>query len=125
MYKTINEASVLHKESGAVIPLPAGESYGFAYELWLAEGNTPEPADPPITPRVESVTMRQARLQLLALDSYATVCAAIASMPEAAQIEWEYAIDVQRTNPLVPAMVGLLGWSEADTDVYFIEAAKL
>lgn len=47
MYKIINAHSVLHKELAAVIHLPAGESYGFAYEAWLAEGNTPEPADPP------------------------------------------------------------------------------
>jgi hypothetical protein len=71
------------------------------------------------------VSMRQARLQLLAIDSYATVNGAIATMPEAAQIEWEYATEVQRSNPLVPAMAGLLGWSEDDTDLYFTEAGKL
>jgi hypothetical protein len=46
-------------------------------------------------------------------------------MPEAAQIEWEYAADVQRENSLVPAMALLLGWSEADTDLYFSAAAIL
>ena len=75
--------------------------------------------------KIKSVTMRQARLQLLALGSLATVNGAIVTMPEAAQIEWEYATEVGRTNPLVPAMAGLLGWSESDTDMYFTEAAKL
>lgn len=81
------------------------------------------PEDVPYIPR--AVSMRQARLQLLALNSYSTVNNAIATMPEAAQIEWEYATDVPRENPLVPAMAQLLGWSEADTDLYFTEAAKL
>ena len=71
------------------------------------------------------VTMRQARLQLLALGSLAVINAAIATMPEEAQVEWEYATEVQRTNPLLTALVQLLGWSEADTDLYFTEAAKL
>ena len=75
--------------------------------------------------RIRTVSMRQARLRLLALGSYATVNATIPTMPEEAQVEWEYATEVQRTNPLVTALVQLLGWSEADTDLYFTEAAKL
>lgn len=73
----------------------------------------------------EAVSMRQARLQLLALGLYDQVNAAIATMPQAAQIEWEYAADVQRDNPLVSAMAQLLGWSETDLDSYMTEAAKL
>jgi len=75
--------------------------------------------------KVKSVSMRQARLQLLALNKLTTVNSAISTMSEAAQIEWEYATDVQRTNPLVPAMAALLGWSSTDTDSYFAEAVKL
>ncbi|WP_288077870.1 hypothetical protein [Pseudomonas sp.] len=46
MYKlSSNHGSVIYKPSGAVISLPPNDSYGFAYESWLAEGNTPEPAD--------------------------------------------------------------------------------
>jgi hypothetical protein len=50
MYQIINAHSVLHLPSGTTIPLPAGESFGFAYEAWLAAGNTPEPAPAPPVP---------------------------------------------------------------------------
>lgn len=94
-------------------------------ELVFSQSRLDEHIKALIPPPPQSVSMRQARLQLLALGSLATVNGAIATMPEAAQIEWEYATEVERTNPLVPALVQLLGWSESDTDLYFTEAAKL
>jgi hypothetical protein len=71
-----------------------------------------------------SITMRQCRLQLLADGVYETVNSAVASMGQAAGIEWEYAMDVDRTNPLVPSMQQLLGWTDARVDQFYTEAAK-
>ena len=81
-------------------------------------------------PVPEVISMRQCRLQLLATplgDStgYAAVNNSIATMGEAAQIDWEYAADVQRTFPLVVAMQQMFGWSDAQMDDFFAEAAKL
>lgn len=76
-------------------------------------------------PAPSQVTMRQARLQLLALGVYNQVNQAIASMGQAAEIEWEYAAVVDRSNALVAGMAQLLGWTTEDTDNYFTEAAKL
>lgn len=45
MYKLIDEDRAKYLPENAIFPLPAVESHGFAYETWLAEGNTPEPAD--------------------------------------------------------------------------------
>ena len=45
MYKIIDANRVLYIPENSVITLPASESYGFSYAQWLAEGNTPEPAD--------------------------------------------------------------------------------
>ena len=45
MYQIIDDTHVRHLPTCAVITVPAGESFGFAYEAWLAEGNTPTPAD--------------------------------------------------------------------------------
>lgn len=72
-----------------------------------------------------SVSMRQARLQLLALGLLTTVNEAIAAMSEQARIDWEYATDIQWANPLVEALAGLLGWADSDKVSYFIAASKL
>jgi hypothetical protein len=72
-----------------------------------------------------SVTQRQARLQLLTLNVLDAIEGAIATMDKAAQITWEFASYVSRTDPLVAQMAGMLGWTEAQTDTYFVDAAKL
>lgn len=75
------------------------------------------------------VTMRQARLALLAAGKLAGVDAAIASMPEpqktAASIEWEYGNVLQRSNPFVAQLGAALGLDESCIDALFVAAAKL
>jgi len=72
------------------------------------------------------VTMRQARLALNQAGLLTTVDTAINSgTDEAAKIEWEYAQDVQRTWPLVLALMPVLGMTEAQLDDLFILAATL
>jgi hypothetical protein len=74
----------------------------------------------PIVPT--SITMRQCRLQLLADGVYETVNSAVPTMGQAAVIEWEYATNVDRTNPLVPSIQKLLGWDNARVDRFYTEA---
>jgi hypothetical protein len=72
----------------------------------------------------KAVTMRQARLALLAAGHLVTVDAAL-SQDTAAKIQWEYATHVYRTEPLVGQMALLLGMSDQQLDELFIAAAKL
>jgi len=85
---------------------------------------------PVIVPSVPaSVSMRQARLALLGAGLLSSVDAAIAAMPspakEAAQIEWDYASEVQRDNALIASLASGLGLTEAQVDDLFIAAAAL
>jgi hypothetical protein len=71
------------------------------------------------------VTMRQARLALLASGLLETVESAITGAGPAAKIEWEYAQEVQRAAGLVPAMATALGMTELQLDNLFILASTL
>jgi hypothetical protein len=86
----------------------------------------PAPA-PPAVPA--SVTMRQARLALLAAGKLETVNSAIASMAGAegdvARIEWEYAREVRRDSPLMASMMPVLGMTDAEIDALFVTAESL
>lgn len=89
----------------------------------------PEPIEPPAPRPVTVVTMRQARLALLAAGLLDAVDAAIAGMPgnqgAAARIEWEYATTLDRSWPLVTALAGALGLDDAQLDALFEQAARL
>ena len=83
----------------------------------------------PVETVPQEVTMRQARLALLAAGKLSGVEAAIASLPEphrtAASIEWEYSNSLQRNNQFVSQLGAALGLDDAGIDALFIAAAKL
>lgn len=82
-----------------------------------------------VAPVPAEVTMRQARLALLAAGKLAAVEAAIDAMAEptktAARIEWEYSNALQRDNALVAALGPALGLSTNAVDNLFRAAAAL
>ncbi|MET3461298.1 hypothetical protein [Variovorax atrisoli] len=83
------------------------------------------PAPPP--PSV--VTMRQARLALLKAGKLQAVSDVIATLPssqrEAAQIEWDFASQVERDSPFFQQMANALGMNAEALDALFIAAAAL
>lgn len=81
-------------------------------------------------PKVESVTMRQARLALLQAGHLASVQVAINAiqdpvLKQASQIEWEYAATVDRSSSFTQGMANALGLTETDMDNLFSLAASL
>lgn len=85
------------------------------------------PGTPSLVP--SSVTMRQARLALMAAGKLAAVESALAALSEpaktAALIEWEYSNEVQRHNGFVSQLAPALGMTEAEIDALFIGAKAL
>ena len=94
-------------------------------------GGTGQPAEPTVTVAgvPAKVTMRQARLALLAGGYLAGVAAAIASLPspqkEQATIEWEYSQTVERHRPFVLLLGGAIGLDTSALDALFVAAALL
>lgn len=88
---------------------------------WVAAYVPPAPLPEPVP---QQVTMRQARLELLARDLLDDVEAVIAAAGRAAQIEWEYASLVERSNPVIAVVQQQQGFTDAQIDDLFREAAK-
>lgn len=102
-----------------------------AYNGCLWDGQTvsdaPAPTIPPGVP--QSITPRQARLALLGAGLLETVQTAFAEISEpqrtAAQIEWDYALTIERGSPLVAKMAAALGMTDGQVDALFVAGAAL
>lgn len=90
---------------------------GAAWEIVVA---TPEAAPVP-----KAISMRQARLALLAAGLLDTVNTGIKAMPQAAQIEWEFASEVRRDNALISTLATALNLSSSALDAMFTTGSKL
>ena len=69
--------------------------------------------------------MRQARLALLDAGLLDAVNAGIGAMPQAVQIEWEFAATVDRASHLVATLAGALELDDAALDTLFTQGASL
>ena len=123
MYKLIKDSQTVQRlADNAFVPADPTNTDYQQYLAWLAEGNTPEPADiPPVV--IPDISMRQARLALLA-DGLLDGIEAAMSTPEY-KIWWEYSTVVERNNPLVKQVLAILGKSDAEIDQMFIGASQL
>jgi len=105
--------------------LIGGQCAVFVGDGWIVAD-----AEPAIAATVPAeVTMRQARLALLAAGKLAAVNAAINALPDppktAALIEWEYSNAVRRDAQFVALLGPALGLDAAGLDALFIAASKL
>jgi hypothetical protein len=100
-------------------------------QAWSVRDFTPEEiADNLAARRAEMVvTPRQARLALLSAGRLGDIEAAIAALDAptraAVEIEWEYAVLIERTSPWVVAMTQALGMTDTEVDALFTVAAGI
>lgn len=129
MYKLTENTTIVRLADGAFIPAdPANTDYA-AYLQWIADGNTPEPADPVVVPVPSSCARRQGRLALLAqglLDDVEDALAAIPDPIERRSSQIEYEADTwERSNAFVQAMWQQLGGTPEGLDELFRVAVAL
>ena len=109
-----------------LVPVPQGLDVAVG---WLFDGQTFTPPPPTPEPVPEAVTARQARLALLGAGKLDMVEGALAAIPgtegRAAQIEWEYALEIRRDSPLIGALAPMLGLTDAQVDDLFRAAEGL
>lgn len=123
-----NTAAWAPAEGVQAVEIADGQTVGIGYSY---DGSTfvSPPRAPEVTPVPASVTMRQARLALLATGKLDAVAAAIAALPspqrEVAQIEWEFASGIDRASNVVAMLGPALGLDEAAFDALFVAAAQL
>ncbi|PZP12131.1 MAG: hypothetical protein DI602_10185 [Aliarcobacter butzleri] len=73
-----------------------------------------------------SITQRQCRLKLNQMGKYKDVVNFIEnSEDDEIKIEWEYATEIERNNPLVSTLGEQLGLTKEQLDNLFVEASKL
>lgn len=107
-------------------------------ELELPDGTPPEVvaeklsiySRPPSAPELAPVSARQIRLALvhrgLALEAVDEAIDALSEPDRSlAQIEWQFAAYFERSNPMVEAIGGALGWTGAQIDELWMGAAAL
>jgi hypothetical protein len=121
-------------QPGEIVEPGAIEQVDDAWvQQWTVRAATPEEQaaidEDDKVPVPQEVSMRQARLALLARGVLGQVDAAIESLPspdrEAARIEWDYSSVVARNSPLVMMMGAALGLDDDALDDLFISAARL
>lgn len=127
MYQLTTTHAILRLSDGAFIPAdPANTDYA-AYQKWLWDGNTPEPAPIPVPQVPQVVTRFQARAALHLAGLLPAVEAIMQNpdTPVLAQLAWDDALSFVRTSPTILTLAGVLGLDDAALDQLFITASGI
>lgn len=118
--KTLTETPLGVVPWGEEGPLGGGE----AWRRWEEDGKPiPLPYIVPLPTIPTTVSPRQARRALLNLNMLDMVEAKVATLSKEQQIDWEYAIEIKRDNPVLIAAAQEAGVTEQQLDQLFILAA--
>lgn len=135
-YETIAEdldAAMTYAREGTVeiaLRPTDGGTYRYNADAGAWEPFTwPEPTPEEAREAMPHLTARQLRLGLLGLGKLDAVSAAIEELPEPdrsqARIEWEYASEFRRTHPLILQMIPILGLTDEQVDVVWMQSSTV
>ena len=124
MWKLTSRNTVIRQEDSAEFMLTEGNAGYAQYLAWRAEGNTPEPADPP-TVFIAPVSPRQIRQALTATGLRDQVEYAVTQGTQDLKDWYGYSTEFERTNAQVTAMGQALGVPDAQLDDLWALAATL
>ena len=123
-YKLTDTNAVIRVSDGAVIPADPLNSDWREYQDWLAAGGVPDPYVPPPLPVPTSASKLGLKRALAEIGLWDQVKAAIATDPDV-QEEWELAVEIRRTDPLVQMMIDAIGLTPEQADAILIRANEL
>ena len=116
MYKITQTTSIFRIADNAWIPADPANSDYQKYQAWLAEGNTPEPADPVPVAKVTQISPRQIRMALTQMNLRSQVEAAVAAGDQDLKDWYEFSTYFDRNHPQVIARSAALNVSDAELD---------